>query len=83
VPWRDFPALQEKIWQKLSISPDFSSQRVFPSAHQLDYVRKYLDPIASEVALRHFARDTVENPVRTLIEEIHRAGVASMERSKI
>ncbi|KFY02663.1 hypothetical protein V490_00428, partial [Pseudogymnoascus sp. VKM F-3557] len=62
VPWEGFPAQQEKIWEKLSISPDFNSQRVFPSAHQLDYVRKYLDPIASEVALRHFARDTVENP---------------------
>ncbi|KFY03838.1 hypothetical protein V490_00080, partial [Pseudogymnoascus sp. VKM F-3557] len=62
VPWGDFPAQQEKIWEKLSISPDFNSQRVFPSAHQLDYVRKYLDPIASEAALRHFARDTVENP---------------------
>ncbi|KAL5351074.1 hypothetical protein ACLOAV_004649 [Pseudogymnoascus australis] len=72
VPWGDFPAQQEKIWEKLSTSPDFNSQRVFPSAHQLDYVRKYLDPIASEVALRHFARDTVENPVRTLIEEIHK-----------
>ncbi|KFY03461.1 hypothetical protein V490_00180, partial [Pseudogymnoascus sp. VKM F-3557] len=47
VPWGDFPAQQEKIWEKLSISPDFNSQRVFPSAHQLDYVRKYLDPIAS------------------------------------
>jgi hypothetical protein len=63
---------QEKIWEKLSISPDFNSRRVFPSAHQLDYVRKYLDPIASEVALRHYARETVENPARTLIEEIHK-----------
>ncbi|OBT85169.1 hypothetical protein VE02_05617 [Pseudogymnoascus sp. 03VT05] len=72
VPWEDFPAQQEKIWEKLSISPGFNSQRVFPSEHQLDYVLKYLDPIASEVALRHYARETVENPVRTLIEEIHK-----------
>ncbi|KFY32084.1 hypothetical protein V493_00527, partial [Pseudogymnoascus sp. VKM F-4281 (FW-2241)] len=40
VPWGDFPAQQEKIWEKLSISPDFNSQRVFPSEHQLDYVLK-------------------------------------------
>ncbi|OBT39281.1 hypothetical protein VE00_10595 [Pseudogymnoascus sp. WSF 3629] len=46
--------------------------RVFPSAHQLDYVQKYLDPIALEFALRHYARETVENPVRTLIQEIHK-----------
>ncbi|OBT59278.1 hypothetical protein VE04_00367 [Pseudogymnoascus sp. 24MN13] len=72
VPWEDFPAQQEKIWEKLSISADFYSQRVFPSAHQLDYVRKYLDPIGSEITLRHYARETVENPVRTLIEEIHK-----------
>ncbi|KAL5349529.1 hypothetical protein ACLOAV_005824 [Pseudogymnoascus australis] len=72
VPWEDFPARQEKIWEKLSISPGFISQRVFPSEHQLDYVLKYLDPIASEVALRHYARETVENPVRTLIEEIYK-----------
>ncbi|KFY96895.1 hypothetical protein V498_02406 [Pseudogymnoascus sp. VKM F-4517 (FW-2822)] len=72
VPWDDFPAQQEKIWEKLSVSTDFNLQRVFPSAHQLDYVRTYLDPIASEVALRHFARETVENPVRTLIRAIHK-----------
>ncbi|KFY26001.1 hypothetical protein V491_01494 [Pseudogymnoascus sp. VKM F-3775] len=72
VPWDDFPAQQEKIWEKLSVSTDFNLQRVFPSAHQLDYVRTYLDPIASEVALRHFARETVENPVRTLIQAIHK-----------
>ncbi|KFY19664.1 hypothetical protein V493_07870, partial [Pseudogymnoascus sp. VKM F-4281 (FW-2241)] len=40
VPWEDFPAQQEKIWGKLSISPGFNSQRVFPSEHQLDYVLK-------------------------------------------
>ncbi|KFY28408.1 hypothetical protein V491_00477 [Pseudogymnoascus sp. VKM F-3775] len=72
VPWEDFPAQQEETWEKLSTSPDFNSQRVFPSSHQLDYVRKYLDPIASEVGLRHYARDTVENPVRTLIGEIYK-----------
>ncbi|KAH9203516.1 hypothetical protein DL95DRAFT_399263 [Leptodontidium sp. 2 PMI_412] len=71
VPWDDFPTQQEEVWQKISINPDFHSQRVYPSAHQLDYVQKYLDPITSELGLRHFARETVENPVRTLIEEIH------------
>ena len=71
VPWDDFPARQEKIWEKLSINPSFSSQRVYPSAHQLEYVQKYLDPISSELGLRHFARETVENPVRTLIQEVY------------
>jgi hypothetical protein len=72
VPWDEFPSQQEEIWEKLWINKPFTSQRVFPSAHQLDYVHKYLDPISSELGLRHYARETVENPVRTLIEELLR-----------
>jgi tRNA A-37 threonylcarbamoyl transferase component Bud32 len=71
VPWNDFPAQQETVWEKLSMSALFATQRVYPSTHQLDYVQKYLDPISSELGLRHYARDTVENPVRTLIQEIY------------
>jgi hypothetical protein len=58
-------------WEKRSISALFTSQRVYPSAHQLKYVQKYLDPVSSELGVRHFARDMVENPVRTLIQEMH------------
>lgn len=72
LPWDEFPRLQEKIWERLSGSARFNSQRVYPSAHQLEYVRKYLNPISSELGLRHYARETVENPVRTLIEEVFR-----------
>ncbi|KAJ8059754.1 hypothetical protein OCU04_011394 [Sclerotinia nivalis] len=72
VPWDDFPKLQEDIWEKLSSSAHFHSKRIFPSSHQLDLVRSFLDPISSETGLRHFARDTVENPVRTLIQEVYK-----------
>ncbi|KAH6696536.1 hypothetical protein BKA61DRAFT_623125 [Leptodontidium sp. MPI-SDFR-AT-0119] len=72
VPWDDFPLQQETVWEKLSTSAPFTMQQVYPSKHQLEYVQQYLDPISSELGLRHFARDTVENPVRTLIEEIYR-----------
>ncbi|RFU25118.1 hypothetical protein B7463_g11219, partial [Scytalidium lignicola] len=72
VPWDDFPIQQEKVWDKLSTSGRFCTQRVYPSAHQLEYVQKYIDPISSELGLRHYARETVENPVRTLIEEVYR-----------
>ena len=71
-PWDEFPRLQESIWEKLSSSSSFKSQRVYPSIHQLEYVRKYIDPITSELGLRHYARETVENPVRTLIEEVYK-----------
>lgn len=72
VPWDDFPTSQEKIWEQLSASTRFNSQPVYPSAHQLEYVQRYLDPISSELGLRHYARETVENPVRTLIEEVYK-----------
>jgi hypothetical protein len=49
LPWDEFPRLQEKIWERLSASARFNSQRVYPSAHQLEYVQKYLDPISSEL----------------------------------
>ena len=72
MPWDDFPIQQEDIWEKLLASTHFNLQRIFSSAHQLDYVQKYLDPISSENGLRHYARETVENPVRTLIEEVYK-----------
>ncbi|KAI9746369.1 MAG: hypothetical protein M1818_000081 [Claussenomyces sp. TS43310] len=72
LPWTNFAALQERVWEKLSTSELFTSQRVYPSTHQLQYVQKYLDPISSELGLRHHARETVENPVRTLIGEVHK-----------
>lgn len=70
LPWEDFPRLQETVWETLS-SPH-SKKEAYPSAHQLEYVRRYLDPISSELGLRHFARETVENPVRTLIDEVYK-----------
>ena len=72
LPWLDFPAQQENIWEKLSTSAQFGLQRVYPSTHQLEYVRKYLDPISSELGLRHYARETVQNPVRSVIEEVYK-----------
>lgn len=70
LPWDDFPTRQEKVWEMLS--PPYNNKQAYPSPHQLEYVRKYLDPISSELGLRHFARETVENPVRTLIEEVYK-----------
>jgi hypothetical protein len=49
------------IWEKLSICTRFDSQRVYPSAHQLDYVQKYLAPISSEFGLQHYMRETLES----------------------
>jgi hypothetical protein len=72
VPWDDFPTEQERLWETLAASASFNTRRVYPSAHQLEYVQRYLDPISSELGLRHYAREIVENPVRTLIQEVYR-----------
>ncbi|KAF2453121.1 hypothetical protein BDY21DRAFT_357348 [Lineolata rhizophorae] len=71
IPWDDFPTKQEKIWDQLSIGDLFSSQAAFPSQHQLDYVNSLLQPISSELGLRDFERDVVENAVRKLVEQAY------------
>lgn len=41
---------------------------VFPSAHQLYYVRSLIVPISGETGLRIFERDAVENAVQKLVD---------------
>ncbi|KAI0525812.1 hypothetical protein F5B22DRAFT_587847 [Xylaria bambusicola] len=71
VPWDDYPTRQENIWDRLSLHQPFCSDPVFPSSHQLDYVASLIRPIASEMGLRHFERDTVENAVQKLVDEAY------------
>ncbi|KAI0400705.1 hypothetical protein F4802DRAFT_609898 [Xylaria palmicola] len=71
VPWDDYPTRQENIWDRLSLHQPFCSDPVFPSSHQLDYVASLICPIASEMGLRHFERDTVENAVQKLVDEAY------------
>ncbi|KAK1656902.1 hypothetical protein BDP55DRAFT_568421 [Colletotrichum godetiae] len=71
VPWDDFAASQEEIWDQLSNSRSFASRPVFPSPHQLDYVMSLISPISSETGLRNFQRDTVENAVQKLVGEAY------------
>lgn len=67
--WHDFPAKQEEIWEQLS-DPSFADNPVFPSQHQMDYVKSLIRPISSEQGLRSFERDTVENAVRKLVDAV-------------
>ena len=71
IPSLDFVKQQERTWELLSTSLAFVSKKAFPSSHQLDYVRTLLNPISDELGLRNFARDTVENAVRKLIDEVY------------
>jgi hypothetical protein len=54
-----------------SPSGSFYSQPVFPSPHQLEYVRSLISPISSEIGLRNFERDIVENAVQKLVDEAY------------
>ncbi|KAF6821137.1 hypothetical protein CPLU01_12564 [Colletotrichum plurivorum] len=72
IPWDDFITAQEEIWAQLSPGGSFSSQPLFPSQHQLDYVMSLVSPISSEIGLRNFERDTVENAVQKLIDEAYK-----------
>ncbi|KAK4243623.1 hypothetical protein C7999DRAFT_36041 [Corynascus novoguineensis] len=70
LPWVDFPARQEDIWNRL-FDPSFASQQTFPSQHQLDYVQSLITPISSEHGLRYYERDTVENAVQKLVDAVY------------
>ncbi|ROT35227.1 hypothetical protein SODALDRAFT_254478, partial [Sodiomyces alkalinus F11] len=72
IPWDDFPAKQEEVWDALSLSKSFSSNPAFPSQHQLEYVKSLLKPISSELGLRDFERDAVENAVQKLVDGAYR-----------
>ncbi|KAK0639601.1 hypothetical protein B0T16DRAFT_246376 [Cercophora newfieldiana] len=50
IPWDDFPARQQNIWDQLS-ETSFTSKLTFLSQHQLDYVRSLISPISSEHGL--------------------------------
>lgn len=71
-PWREFSDRQNNLWSQLSNRNTSSSERAFPSRHQLDYVQRCIEPISSEMGLRYFARDTVENMVSILVEHFNK-----------
>ncbi|KKA19765.1 Uncharacterized protein T310_6240, partial [Rasamsonia emersonii CBS 393.64] len=68
--WHEFPNMQQKIWDEFITEPAFTSQRLFPSPHQLDYVRSRIKTIYSEDSLRDFERDTVENFVEAILDRL-------------
>ncbi|KAF5857605.1 hypothetical protein ETB97_005534 [Aspergillus alliaceus] len=71
-PWSNFPALQEKVWDKLNGDPTFTSARLFTSNHQLQFVQKKIkhEKIYSENSLHSFQRDTVDTFVGEILEAL-------------
>ena len=70
IPWIDFPAAQEKIWN-LTAESAFAYEPRFPSSHQLDYVRSSIHPISCEHGLRNYRRETVENAVQRMVDAVN------------
>ncbi|RDH26564.1 hypothetical protein BDQ94DRAFT_176287 [Aspergillus welwitschiae] len=70
VPWRDFPQLQEQIWDKFDRNIAFTMRPLFPSDTQIDYVVTNIQnrSIYSKASLRNFERHTVDNFVEKVIE---------------
>ncbi|OJD19472.1 hypothetical protein AJ78_00540 [Emergomyces pasteurianus Ep9510] len=68
--WDTFIEEQMMVWEKFNDNPSFLTEKMFPSKHQLEYVHQIIPPIASEFDLQYYERQTVENPVRIIIDQI-------------
>ncbi|KAL9101247.1 MAG: hypothetical protein Q9163_003480 [Psora crenata] len=72
VEWTNFPLLQEAIWNDLQRT-DFMHERHFTSLHTLkesgDNIRKRM--MSSELDLNHFERQTVEDHIASIIEQMY------------
>ena len=71
IPWAEFPNQQKASWETLS-KQQFVEKRAYPSAHQLEYVQRYIEPVSSELDVRIFANHAAENPIKTLVEEVYK-----------
>ena len=70
IPWDNFAASQEETWSRLAADNAFFTNTIYPSANQVDYIASLNRPISSELDLRNFERDTVENAVQILLDQI-------------
>ena len=75
----DFPDLQENLWERFSQDPTFSSQQLFPSLNDLEYVKSTIETISDEMGVRYHERDAVENMVRFGLEEVYKNKVLREE----
>lgn len=71
IVWEKFVDEQMEVWAQFDQHPFFLTEKLFPSLHQLDYVRQFISPISSESDLRYYERETVENQVRTMVDRIY------------
>ena len=70
IPWEDFHQRQQEEWRLLHLNESLWTDRLYPSAVNLEFIGKSIDPIGSEDELRYIERLTLENMVKTLFESI-------------
>ncbi|PWI65461.1 hypothetical protein PCL_07062 [Purpureocillium lilacinum] len=73
IPWDNFAATQEETWNQLAADNAFFTDTIYPSANQVDYIASLNRPISSELDLRNFERDTVENAVQRLLDGVYQS----------
>lgn len=71
LPWQQFATFQHEFWDLLPKGSPLWSDRAYPSAADLDFVGKQIDPIGSENELRLFQRLTLERRVQEVLERIN------------
>ncbi|KGO73162.1 hypothetical protein PITC_003490 [Penicillium italicum] len=71
--WDSFASEQEKIW-RLLMDSSFVEKKLFTSLHALEEIGENVrrQPIGSELDLNHFLRQTVEDHVARIIEELYK-----------
>ncbi|RYP93278.1 hypothetical protein DL770_000567 [Monosporascus sp. CRB-9-2] len=69
--WNNVAACWEEILDHVSLAADFRSGPNLPSSHQLNYGASFISPISSEIELRVFGCDTVENAAQGLMNKAY------------
>lgn len=70
LPWPDFATRQHDFWSHAAASAPLWTERVYPSATNLDFAARQMDPIGSEDDLRFIQRLTVENMVQRVLDRV-------------
>ena len=71
VLWEVFHQRQQEEWRLLNLDESVWTDKTYPSAANLDFIGKSIDPIGSENELRYIERLTLENMVKTLVKSIN------------
>ena len=67
LPWLEFATRQQDFWKQAAANPSLWTERSYPSANDLRYDERRIEPISSEDELRFIARLIVEDKVQSIL----------------